>query len=107
MADSSIDAKLQTKLDVVYQDYATAKGISIEEAKASVDSGEMLNKILGTEASVSSRSDAEQREIDEKYYDEIKGYKDSIEEDEEEKRKLYESQRKAKSDENAIKSGKS
>lgn len=103
IANPSLDAKLQTKLDVVYQDYATANGISVSDAKTAISNGNALNATLGAQAGVSSRAESKQREIDEEYYEKIKANNDSVAELEEEKRRLYERQRQAKADESAIK----
>ena len=103
IANPGLDAKLQTKLDVVYQDYATANGVSVADAKVVINSGSNLNTTLGVQAGVVSRAEAEQRKIDEDYYKDIKSHNDEIAEREEEKRQLYEEQRRAKADASAIK----
>jgi len=102
LASPGLDAKLQTKLDVVISDYATAHGVSEADARAAITSGAALNGFLGMAAGDVGRAEAAQRAIDEEYYSTIEAEKKKIDELEERARNLSEQQRRNKANENAI-----
>ena len=124
-AGEEVDAKLKTKLDVSMKDFATAFKDNIDHVTADgkvihyyeiknddgtvtrytedevSSNGKIFNTILGHNVGESSRDEAEQRKIDEKYYKQIKDENDKIEELERDKRVLYDQERTAKSNESA------
>jgi len=97
--DSSVDAKLANKLKDAYQDFATIRGVTVEEAEVELKDGSKIDIELGKSAGAVGNAEAAQRAVDEKYYEEIKQLKDNIELSEERKRQLYEEQRRAKANE--------
>jgi len=110
----SVDDKIDTKLDVAEHDFATAYGDEGYDMKdrdgnvkehfsidTAVGDGKSINKVLGSNVGDSARAEAEQRAIDEKYYDDIKALNDENEKHERRKRELYERQQREKSNENA------
>ena len=96
MKDPNLNATMTTKIDVAHADAATA-------GRGDFTDGNSLNSLLGSLLGESSRNDAQQRAIDEQYYDDIHNINQSIAHLEEKKRSLYEQERVAKANEGAIK----
>ena len=106
IANPNLDPKINTKLYNAKKDFKTAFGNTYTEIDENGDSwsydydetfksGSNINIVLGKVNGEASRLEADQRKIDEDYYERIKKLNDKNEMLEEEKRKAYEAQRAA------------